>query len=106
MPSIGEKLYAKEVKVGELSFAKVFNGSIYNYSLPLSLQRESLYIKERFYEMEFAEGETREYQETILGLDFDTLVLHNNVVPVKLEWIYNGDVEDKSRVQLSFGVDF
>ena len=106
MPSIERTAYAKEAKMAELSLAKVFDGSLYFYSFPLSLQRESLYLKDRFYDIDFTDRENKQYSESILGIELDLLFLHKATIPLNIEWIYNEDVQDKEQIRFMFGVAF
>jgi len=106
MPSISRTYYAKEAKMAELSLSKVFDASLYFYSLPLSLQRESLYVKQRFYDIDFTDSVNRQYNESTIGMEFDLLFLHNTTIPLKVEWIYNEDVIDKEQVKFMLGVPF
>jgi len=106
MPSITGTHYAKEAKMAELSLAKVFDGSLYFYSLPLSLQRESIYLKQRLYDIDFSDSENKQYNESIVGVELDLLFLHNNTIPLNIEWIYNKDVRDKEQIRFMFGTAF
>ena len=121
MPSIGRKTYAKEVKMAELSLAKVFDASLYFYSLPLSLQRESFYLKQRFYDIDIdfsdsiknqpysifsSESLNMQYNESTVGVELDFLFLHKINIPLNIAWIYNADVQDKEQVKVLFGGKF
>lgn len=92
--------------MAELSLAKVFDGSLYFYSLPLSLQRESLYLKQRLYDIDFSETEHKDYKETVAGLELDLLFFHKLQIPLSIEWLYNEDVQNKEQVRVLFGVRF
>ena len=78
VPSFNIKTYAQEVKMAELSLAKVFDGSLYFYSFPLSLQREALYAKQRHYDIDFTNTVSKSYDETTVGAEFDLLFIHNS----------------------------
>jgi len=106
MPSISRTYYAKEAKMAELSLAKVFDASLYFYSLPLSLQRESLYVKQRFYDIDFTDSLNRQYSESTVGMEFDLLFLHNSTIPLRVEWIYNKDVREKEQMRFMFGLAY
>ena len=106
MLSIDETAYAKEAKMAELSVAKVFDASLYFYSFPLSLQRESFYVKERFYDIDFSDSVNKEYKESSLGVELDLLFLHKATIPLNIEWIHNKDVQDKEQVKIMFGAEF
>ena len=106
VPSFTYRTYAKEVKMGEVSLAKVFDGSLYLYSLPLSLQRESIYAKQRRYEIDFTDRVERTYDETTVGMEFDFLFLHKFTIPLSIEWIHNKDVLDQSQGRILIGGSF
>ena len=106
VPSFPMTTYAKEVKMGELSLTKVFDASLYFYSLPLSLQRESLYVKQRLYDIDFTDNIQQTHAETIVGAEFDLLFLHKLTVPLGVEWIHNKDVLDPNKIRLTVGGSF
>ena len=106
IPTFGTTHYAQEVKMGELSLKKVFDGSIYNYSFPLSLQRESLYLKQRIYDVDFNDKVNKKYNETVVGIEFDWLFFHNLTLPMGLEYLYNPDIKDKNQVRFVVGAFF
>jgi hypothetical protein len=106
MTSLTNRVYAKEVKVAEISLKKVFNGSIYNYSFPISLQRESIYLKERLYDIDFTDSVNQKYKETTFGLEADLLFLHKLPVPISFEYIYNPDVKEKEQFRVVVGGSF
>ena len=106
IPSFSFKTYAQEVKMAELSLAKVFDGSLYFYSFPLSLQRETVYAKQHRYEIKFSDTVSKSYDETIIGTEFDLLFLHKIGVPLSVEWIHNRDVVDQNKVRVLIGGSF
>ena len=106
VPTFTNTVYAKEVKMAEVSLKKVFDGSIYNYSLPLSLQRESLYLKQRLYDIDFTDTLNKKYSETIVGLEADLLFLHTIPIPIRLEYLYNPDVQDREQFRVFVGGSF
>ena len=106
VPSFTFRTYAQEVKMAELSLAKVFDGSLYFYSFPLSLQRETFYAKQRRYEIDFTNTVSRSYDETTLGAEFDLLFFHKLSLPLSIEWIHNKDVFDPEKVRFLIGGSF
>ena len=106
MPSLMGKGYAKEVKMAEVSLKKVFNGSFYNFSFPISLQRESFYVKERFYDVDFTAKINKKYKESIVGVEADFLFIHKLPIPLSLEYIYNPDVQDSKQFRFLVGRTF
>ncbi len=105
MPTLLGTFYAKEAKVAEVSLYKVFDTPLYFFSFPLSLQRETLYAKHKFYDFDFA-SQTKQYQETTVGIESDFLLLHKLPIPITFEWMYNEDVQDKSQFRVMFGAEF
>jgi hypothetical protein len=106
MPTLKHTYYAKNVKVAELNFKKVFDISSYHFSVPVSLQRESIYLKQRFYDIDFTDKLNKQYHETIVGLEMDILFLHKLSVPLSFEYLYNPDVQDKEQFRILFGGSF
>lgn len=106
VPSFSATTYAQEVKMAELSLAKVFDGSLYFFSFPLSLQRESFYAKQRIYDIDFTNSIQRTYYESLVGMELDLLLFHKLAIPLSLEWIHNKDVLDQEKVRVMFGGSF
>ena len=106
VPTFSTKRYAKEVKMAEISVKKVFDVSFYNFSLPLSLQRESVYVKQRLYDIDFTDNLHKQYNESVVGMEMDLLLFHKVEIPMSLEWLYNKDVQDKQNVKILFGGSF
>ena len=106
IPSFSFKTYAKEVKMAELSLSKVFDGSLYFYSFPISLQRETFYAKQRHYEIDFGSTLLKSYDETTIGAEFDLLFLHKLGLPLSIEWVHNRDVIDQNKVRVLIGGSF
>ncbi len=106
IPTANHTTYADEVKVGEFSLKKVFNGSIYSYSFPVSLQRESLYFKQRLYDIDFTKEINKKYNETVIGVEADLLFLHKIPLPLSFEYLYNPDIIDREQFRVMFGGSF
>jgi hypothetical protein len=105
MPTLEGKLYAKEVKVSELSLYKVLDGSLYSFSSPVSLQRETIYAKYRRYNIDLL-SENIIYNEATLGLESDLLFLNKFSIPIKTELLYNEDIEDSLIFRVMLGGEF
>ncbi|MCH9740094.1 MAG: hypothetical protein K0U38_04530 [Epsilonproteobacteria bacterium] len=105
MPTLSNTLYAKSATVAEASLYKVFDTPFYNFSFPLSLQRETLYAKHRYYSFKLA-NQTKNYHESTLGVESDILFLHKIPLPISFEWLYNADVEDSSQFRFFFSGEF
>jgi hypothetical protein len=102
MPTLDETLYAKEAKVVEASIYKVLQTPLYFFSSPISLQRETIYLKHRLYDFTLL-NEDREYSESTIGLESDLLFFSKLSLPIKLEWLYNEDIKDKSLFRVMVG---
>jgi len=98
IPTLSGTYYLKRAMMGEVSLRKVFEFSLYSYHLPISLRRESLYLKQRLYALDFGNG-TKQLHETVAGIEADLLVLHRYTVPVKLEVLYNPDIQKKVQIR-------
>jgi len=106
IPSLSTTMYAQEVKMAELSLAKVFDGSLYFFSFPLSLQRETLYAKQRMYDIDFSQTLHQTYYESTLGTALDLVFFNQFALPVSLEWIHNQAVQDQNQVRVLLGGSF
>ena len=100
---LGKEYYADEVMMAEAGLYKVFDASAYFFSFPISLQRESFYVKQRYYQIK-SEEKTFKYNESVVGMSVDLLAYHQLTLPLRLEWIHNEDVENKDRFNV--GIDF
>jgi hypothetical protein len=103
IPSLQESCYYKNTAKIGLGLYKVFDYEWLNYHLPVSLLRESIYLKHNIYRLSDTAGFTT-IHESILGIEGDMLLLHKGVVPVKLEMLYNQDA--KKKVQLRLGAEY
>jgi hypothetical protein len=100
IPTLSGSGLAKQAIMGELALYKVFDFSRYSYHLPISLQRESVYLKHRLYALDFGRGGSKRYQESVAGIEADLLMLHRYTVPVKVEVLYNKAVKNKVQVRV------
>ncbi len=96
--------YVQSAMMGEAAIYKVLNLTHYNYHIPFSLQRESLYFKQRVYAVNMGNGKSNIQYESVAGVEADLLVLHRYTVPVTLEMLYNPAVE--KHIQYRVGVKY
>ena len=89
IPSLSASSYVKKASYAGVSLQKVFNLSSYWFTFPLSLQRETLYAKHRYYEIKGLSDTLYKMHESSLGITFSTLLFNKNNVPVSFEYIYN-----------------
>jgi hypothetical protein len=91
MPGLKNSSYFKRVTKGSISLTKVLNYAMYNYKVPASLRRESVYTTFNNYTIEpFTPGADNVHvNEFILGTTLDMYFLHRIAIPVIFEYIYN-----------------
>ncbi len=99
IPSFSTSAYLKSISKLGLGLYKVFDYEWLNYHLPISLLRESIYLKHNIYRL-FDGARSKTVHESIAGIEGDLLVFHKGVVPVKLEVLYNHDAQKKVQVKL------
>ncbi|RUM75662.1 MAG: hypothetical protein DSZ11_01810 [Sulfurovum sp.] len=105
MPTINETLYAKEATTAEVSLRKTFDTPLYFFSSPISLQRETLYLKHKIYDLELLE-ESKKFSESTLGLTSDVVLLNQFVLPLSMEIIYNKETTDKTIFRVLVSEEF
>jgi hypothetical protein len=100
IPSLSGSGYVTQAALGEVALYKVFDYAWYSYHLPISLQRESLYLKHRLYALDFGSEGSKRYRESVVGVEADLLMLHRYTVPLKVELLYNKDAKNKVQVRV------
>jgi len=105
MPTIDKTLYAKEATTAEISLRKTFDTPLYFFSSPVSLQRETLYLKHKVYDLELNQ-ESKEFTESTLGLTSDVVFLNQYIVPISTEIIHNEDAIDDNLFRVSIFKEF
>ena len=101
--------YWKEVGYAEGGISKVFNLSSYWFTFPLSLQRESLYAKYRYYDMKRFDATRENVSEISVGLRMDVVVLNNFPLPFSLEYYHNDNkniTDNEDQVKFILGASF
>ncbi|MBU1659369.1 hypothetical protein KKG72_10000 [bacterium] len=108
VPSLDASGYLKTASYAELSLAKVINFSSYWFTFPLSLQRESLYTKYRYYDLESFSNKKNNFSEITAGLTVSMVVLNKFVLPINFEYIHNDAdfLEDKNKFRFMLGGTF
>jgi len=89
IPSLSASSYVKETGYVGLSIHKVIDLSSYWFTFPLSLQREALYAKHRYYEILGFSDTLYKMHESSVGLTLYSVFFNKNIVPISLEYIYN-----------------
>ncbi len=108
MPSLEYTRFVKQVGVGELSLKKQFDGRLLFFTFPLSLTREALYLKHRYYNVQdFGQSDTwnthTTYNETTAGLSIELLVMNRLSVPLNLEYIHNDNTKEEHNFRFLLG---
>ena len=110
MPSIESSYYFKSASYAEVSLRKVINISSYWFTFPLSLQRESLGLKYRRYELTpFSLTDERVgFNESSIDFRFYTVLFNKLELPITLEYIVNDSdfLRDESKFKFSFDSSF
>lgn len=102
MPTLKGTIYTKEAFKGTLSMYKVFNLDAYYFTMPLSLRRESIYLKYNYYDITFLNDYNANLSEYILGLKLDLLVFNKLSIPLVFEYMQNDDLKDPERFRILF----
>jgi len=105
MPTLDETLYVKDATTAEVSLRKTFDTPLYFFSLPLSLQRESLYLKHKIYDFNMG-NKNKKYNESTVGLTSDIVLFNQFVVPITLETVYNKDAIDDTLFRVLISQEF
>ncbi len=112
MPSLEYTRFVKQAAYGELALKKQFNGRILFFTFPLSLTRELIYVKHRYYDIQdFGQADfSRDvrsghtvYNESTVGATFELLLLNRLSVPVSLEYIHNTNTKEEHNIRFSLG---
>ena len=111
MPTIDDSAYFKRVAYADIGFSKVLNFSSYWFTFPISLQRESIYTKYRYYDLKkFDETlESVKVNEIMAGLRFDLVFLNSAVMPISFEYYHNDNdqiAKDEHQFKFLIGSSF
>ncbi len=106
--SLNSSRYIKVASYAEVSLAKVINFSSYWFTFPLSLQRESIYTKYRYYDLEDFSSKKYNFSEITAGFTVFSVVLNKFIFPVNFEYINNNAdfIEDKNKFRFMVGGTF
>jgi len=105
MPTLNEIFYVKKATIAEVSLRKTFDTPLYFFSSPISLQRESLYLKHKIYDFELL-NENKKFSESTVGLTSDIVFLNQFVLPISVEAIYNEDAIDDTTIRVLLSEEF
>ena len=104
MSSIGQSVYVKNAGYIDVGVSKVLNISSYWFTFPLSLQRESIYAKYKYFNIESFTDEVYSIAEITTGFSASVVFFNNIVLPVGIEYIYNDTFFAKDENQLFFKI--
>jgi len=109
MPTIDDSAYFKRVGYADIGISKVLNLSSYWFTFPLSLQRESVYARYRYYDIKKFDKTTEEVNELMVGLRLDVVILNMGAMPISFEY-YNNDnlqiAKDEHQFKFLLGSSF
>jgi len=117
MPTLEHTRFVKQAAVAEAKITKQFDGRILFFTFPLSLTREVVYAKHRYYDIQdFGQangfGNHTVYNETTAGLSLEFILLNSMTIPLSLEYLHNDNVKDSNgennphQVRFLLGADF
>lgn len=99
MPTLEHTRFVKQAVVAEAKLVKQFDGRLLFFTFPLSLTRELVYGKYRYYNIQdFGQSDAFDahtvYHETTVGLSLELLMLNKMTIPLSMEYIHNDNVKD------------
>ena len=109
MRSIYGDLYLKSAGYVDVGLAKVLNFSSYWFTFPLSLQREAIYAKYKYFNLEGFSGVRVDVNEATLGFSASVVVFNNFALPIGVEYIHNNTaflVNQESQLVFTIGSSF
>jgi len=108
IPSFSDTYYFQEAGYVEAKITKVLNGSFYFFTFPLSLQREALYAKYRYYDLQYYDTKGYDFAEGTLGATFATVWFNKGVIPLSVEYVVNDAdfLEEKYKIRFILELAF
>ncbi|QFR49352.1 hypothetical protein FJR48_06270 [Sulfurimonas lithotrophica] len=110
IPNLIGSLYIQEAGYVEAKLSSVINFSKYYFTFPLSIQRESIYTKYRYYELKSFSQNRYKMNETTIGISLSLVGLNSFAFPLNLEYIYNDGnsrlIEDSGVFRFILEVNF
>jgi hypothetical protein len=98
--------YVKSAGYSEISLAKVFNYSGYFFTFPISIQRESIYAKYRYYSIKGFSQREYNADEYRVGTTVSTVYFNSIEIPINIEYIYNNLTMKEYDFRFSLGSSF
>ncbi len=106
MPSLREEINLKEALLNSLSLYYVVNLSAYSFNMPLSLRRESIYLKYSHYNITTLKNKRESLSEYRVGLTLDMLIFYDNVITSTFEYMQNSDLKNSRKFRVMFNLPF
>ena len=106
--SLASSYYLKSAGYIEANIAKVMHFSAYFFTFPLSLRREALYAKYRYYDLEDFTNTHAFSNEITAGITLSSVILNSFVVPISFEYVHSDStlVSDENSVRVLLGLSF
>ncbi|MDQ7067903.1 MAG: hypothetical protein Q9M40_07950 [Sulfurimonas sp.] len=109
MPTLDGSLYVKSAGYGDIGLSSVIDLSSYWFTFPLSLQREAIYAKYRYYDVKDFTGFRHSVNEIMAGIRFDMVLLNSFALPLSIDYFHNDNAlftNNENQVQISLGITF
>lgn len=115
MPSLEFTRYVKQAGIAQAKFTKQFDGRILFFTFPVSLTREVVYGKYRYYDIQdfgqkdysksVRDGHTV-YNESTAGVSLEFLFMNSMTIPLSFEYIHNDNTLETDNYRLLLGAGF
>lgn len=108
MASLRSSYYFKSAGYVEANIAKVMHFSAYFFTFPLSLRREALYAKYRYYDLEDFASRHESSNEVTAGITLSSVFLNSFVLPISFEYVHSDStlLSDENSVRVLLGFSF
>ncbi len=106
MPSLKNDIYIKDIIKAGVSVTKVLDWHHYFFTFPISLRREAISAKYRYYDLGFIKGGRRSFNEYHIGLRADLLYFNALELPFEIEYIENPDLKESSHLRVLLDMVF
>ena len=103
---VDNEFYVKQIEKASIGVSKSFHISKYFFTFPISLRRESLFLKYSYFEMDRLRAKKENFNEKIAGIKFDLLFLNMIPIPVTVKYIENSYSKEKYKVKVTIGISF
>ena len=101
---IDSGFYVKNIDKASIGFSKTFYLNSYFSKFPLSLRKESVFVKYNHYEIQTTNK--FKIKESIAGIKFDLLYFHKLPIPTTIKYIENDYSKDDYKIRVTLGIEF